>query len=606
MRALAHKVTHRIFSGTKTRTFVLPLTSFGFICTNATAEPAVVGDAWWHNYQAEKPIAPHHKDNTGNPRFINSLIEAETPYLVNHSLNPVNWRSWDGLTGLAPELKNKPIFISIGYSSCHWCHVMERESFENLEIAEFINQHFVPVLIDREQHPALDHSYMTAAELTLGQGGWPLTVFALPDGTPFFLDLYQPPEAFLETLKRVEEGWRLQRTEINTYAARIKEAVGIVQEPQNQLEAIEPGLFQEFRSSFTANADFAFGGFGQSNKFPQEVLLSNLITALKDGQDDEEHQEFLLLTLKMMANGGLYDHLGGGFFRYTVDPAWTTPHFEKMLYNQANLITVFSEAYALTGIHRFMEVAIETADSLLRDFRGENQLLFSAYDADSEGIEGLFYLWKPEDIKHLTKEEQELARVVFGVDEDYELPEGNNLIKEDVEDVLSELKIDEIQFEVRLADLKQRLFDLRSLRTAPFLDKKALTSWNAMAIRALLEAGKLLQRDTYIIAAKAALDSLWAIHYDEEAKELSRFSLEGSVGTTKANLDDYAFLALAYLSLYDFTQNSLYLERADVLSQRITELFWDEESETFYLEAAGANSGNFVKARVLTDRAVPR
>ena len=582
------------------------LTLFVYIVIGNTAysEPTIPDSKWWvlHEKAALPPAV--HQDATGNPSFINSLITAETPYLIKHAYNPINWITWEGLKDLSEEDQDKPLFISIGYSSCHWCHVMERESFENLEIAAFINKNFVPVLIDREQHPAVDHSYMTAAELTLGQGGWPLTVFALQNGAPFFLDLYQPPGPFLETMRRVEEAWRVQQFDLIAYAAEIQRAVSIVQEPLARLDSIEPEIFGDFRSSFASNADFAFGGFGQTTKFPQEVLLSNFISALKDGKDNH-HLEFLKLTLKSMASGGLHDHIGGGFYRYTVDPAWTTPHFEKMLYNQAGLLDVYTEAYALTGEDLHKDIAIQTADALIRDFQGPNGRFYSAYDADSNGVEGLYYLWREEELgEGFTQEERDLARLLFGVDDNYELEEGNILLKEEIDDVMQELRVDATTFQKLYTNLTKKMFEQRSKRELPFLDKKAITAWNAMDISSLVKAGYLLRSDNYLQSALSAAESLWLAHFDENTEELLRFSLESETTTTGGNLDDHTFLGLAMLDLFEVIQDDKHYRRAVTLAEQAVVKFWDAESETFYLEEKDPESRNFVRAKILTDRSI--
>ena len=361
-----------------------------------------------------KPRTTHLRPD-GTPEYINRLILEDSPYLLQHAHNPVNWYPWGEEAFTRAKQEDKPVFLSIGYSTCHWCHVMERESFENPQIAKFLNEHFISIKVDRESHPDVDQVYMTAVMLMNGHGGWPMSSFLTSDGKPFLSGTYYPPGQFTSILQQIQLLWVERRAEVLAQAARVAEAVQEANDRQTQAKALDAEIVPKTSRLLLSSLDELQGGFGAAPKFPHEPLLYLLLNQAERRQD-KQALHALELTLDAMARGGIYDQVAGGFHRYSTDNEWLVPHFEKMLYNQAQLARIYLLAWRLTGNPTYRRVATQTLDYVLREMTSPEGGFYSATDADSEGREGAFFVWTPEQVRAaLPAYEAELALKLYGV-----------------------------------------------------------------------------------------------------------------------------------------------------------------------------------------------
>ncbi len=541
-------------------------------------------------------------------RRPNRLIHETSPYLLQHAYNPVDWYPWGEEALERARREDKPLLVSIGYAACHWCHVMERESFEDPATAAIMNEHFVCVKVDREERPDLDAIYMDAVQAMTGGGGWPLTAFCTPDGRPFYAGTYFPPEdrhglpAFRKILLAVAEAWRERRDEVLAQGERVLRVVG---QGARLAARDEPGeevlreAFELLRGAF----DRRFGGFGGAPKFPQPMTLGFLLRCHLRGMPDA--LEMLTQTLDRMAEGGIFDQVGGGFHRYAVDAAWHVPHFEKMLYDQAQLARLYAQAWQVTGEARYRRVAERTLDHVLRELRSPEGGFWSSLDADSEGEEGRFYVWPYEELVRVAGG-GELGRAVaacLGA-----RPEGNwegtNVLWRPVPvaAVAAELGWDPEELERAVEETIGRLFQAREERVRPATDDKVLAGWNGLAISALAEAGRAFGEPRYVEAAVEAARFVLAELRGPDGR-LARAWREGR-RSGPGFADDHALLAEACLVLYETTFELRWFEEAQRLADELLRLFHDEEGGGFF--QTGADQERLVlRPKELLDHAVP-
>ena len=437
-----------------------------------------------------------------SPKYTNRLAEELSPYLRQHAHNPVDWYPWGKEAFDKAREEDKPVFLSIGYSTCHWCHVMEHESFDNEEVAACLNAHFVSIKLDREQRPDLDDIYMTGVQMLTGQGGWPMSNFLTPDGKPFFAGTYFPPANFLKLLEQIAEVWRERRSEVTGQADEIATAIARFVAARTDARSLPDDLCARASEELLGRLDERNGGIGGAPKFPNE---STLLLLLEDWQRNRNRRslEALSLTLDKMAEGGIYDQICGGFHRYAVDATWLVPHFEKMLYNQAQLVRVYSRAAVLTGNAAWRRVVEQTVAYLLRDMTDEHGTFYSATDADSEGEEGRFFLWTPAQMDEvLEADDAALVKDLYCVSEGGNF-EGRNILH--LNGSLAQYAaihgMEEIDLWTRLAAIHDRLCTIREARIHPLRDEKIITAWNAMMIASLAVAGFELGKPEYMSAA---------------------------------------------------------------------------------------------------------
>ena len=555
----------------------------------------------------KEPSAPVH---------ANRLSGETSPYLLGHAHNPVNWHPWGEEALSRAKKENKPIFLSIGYSACHWCHVMERESFEDPETAKILNRHFVPVKVDREERPDLDEIYMTAVQIMTGRGGWPLSVFLTPQLKPFYGGTYFPPEdrfgmpSFKKVLKRMAELWHDQPDDVAHNAQQMLRAIraNAELEPSAAGQLDESALERavaELGREFDAN----WGGFGGAPKFPPSPAIALLLRQHLHTRQNEL-LEMATVTLERMARGGIYDQLGGGFHRYSVDAHWLVPHFEKMLYDNALLSRVYLEAWQATHKELCRRVAVGVLDYVLRDMTDARGGFHSAEDADSEGEEGKFYVWGQDQIKAvLGDDDAALFCRYYGVSSEGNF-EGSNILNvpNDPEIFLSREGISREQLEDRLARMRRKLLAERNKRVRPGKDDKVLAAWNGMMISALARGYQVLGDERYLIAAQRAADFVLT---DMVRDDVLLRTYRGSGGpdghgTSKlpGYLDDYAEMAAGLVDLYEASFDPRWLEAADEIARKMVAEFWDESDGAFFYTSA-AHKNLLVRTKPFHDGAVP-
>nr|WSX22601.1 thioredoxin domain-containing protein [Streptomyces tubercidicus] len=525
---------------------------------------------------------------------MNRLADSQSPYLLQHASNPVDWWPWGEEAMTEAKRRDVPVLLSVGYSACHWCHVMAHESFEDAATAELINEHFVAVKVDREERPDVDAVYMEAVQAATGQGGWPMTVFLTPDAEPFYFGTYFPPEprhgmpSFGQILEGVRSAWADRRDEVGEVAGRIvadlagRSLAGAMPAdrrppgPEELLGALM-GLTREF--------DAVHGGFGGAPKFPQSMALEFLLRHhARTGS--EAALEMVQATGAAMARGGIYDQLGGGFARYAVDATWTVPHFEKMLYDNALLCRTYAHLWRSTGSDLARRIAVETADFMVRELRTEQGGFASALDADSDDgtgkhVEGAYYVWTPEQLRAvLGDEDAEFAATCFGVTEEGTFEEGASVLQLPDTEGLVDAE--------RVASVKRRLLAARDERPRPGRDDKVVASWNGLAIAALAETGAYFDRPDLIQAATDAADLLVRVHMDWHAR-LHRTSRDGTPGANSGVLEDYADVAEGFLTLASVTGEGVWVEFAGFLLDTVLLQFTSEDG-ALYDTAADAEA----------------
>ncbi|OHB81160.1 MAG: hypothetical protein A2Z38_01220 [Planctomycetes bacterium RBG_19FT_COMBO_48_8] len=541
-------------------------------------------------------------------KYTNGLIDQTSPYLLQHAHNPVNWLPWGSKAFERAQKENKPIFLSIGYSTCHWCHVMEHESFENEQIAKIMNEHFVSIKVDREQRPDVDEIYMNAVVMMTGSGGWPLSVFLTPEGKPFYGGTYFPPSdaygrpGFERILLSVAEAWKNRRQELMGSAAKMSELLQS-QAGLTDKSNLSPDILDDTFVSFQNSFDAVNGGFGTAPKFPQPANLSMLLSYWHRTADNQA-LNMVEKTLGTMADGGIYDHIGGGFHRYATDVQWLVPHFEKMLYDQALLSKVYLEAYQITKQERYAQIAREIFDYVLRDMRDPAGGFYSAEDADSEGMEGTFYLWDPEQTAPVLDEEQaRLFNACYGVTNAGNFDEGKTIlnITNSMDQLEQEFRKDQVAIENILKTARTRVFKERAKRIRPHRDEKIITAWNGLMISSLAYGGAVLEEEKYIEAARRSAEFILSTLHKNG--RLMRYYRDGQV-VEKAFLDDYAFTAMGMLDLYEATFDVKWLIEAKSLCNQMIELFADTEKGGFFL--AGKDGDKLIaRTKPGSDGAIP-
>ena len=508
----------------------------------------------------------------------NRLNHESSPYLRQHAGNPVDWSPWDAEALERAASEQKPIFLSIGYSACHWCHVMEHESFENAEIAEFLNEHFVSIKVDREERPDLDAVYMNAVMAMTGGGGWPMSVFLTPDRRPFFGGTYWPPRSmrgmpgFLDILRHVDHAWRARRDEVERAAGDLLAAISTLGEPMGEPQILDEALLLEAGRSLLAAADRQNGGFGRAPKFPSALSLRVLLRYWQRTHDPEG-LEIVTQTLDRMARGGMYDQLGGGFHRYSTDAEWLVPHFEKMLYDQALLVPAYLEAWQATGNDEFAKIVRETLDYVRREMTAPHGGFFSTQDADTEGVEGKFFIWSAEEIeKILDPDDAALVKRVYGVSDGGNW-EGVNILHrpDNWENLAAGAGISQTELVERAEKSRARLLEKRAERIAPPLDDKQLVSWNGLMIATFARSGFALDEADYLLAAAEAAEFILDRMRDESGNLLHTF--RDGQARLPAYLDDYAALADGLAELYQATGEQRWLTESVALVEQMIERF---------------------------------
>ncbi|MHC4623168.1 MAG: thioredoxin domain-containing protein [Planctomycetota bacterium] len=540
--------------------------------------------------------------------YTNRLANESSPYLLQHAHNPVDWYPWGDEALEGAKREDKPIFLSIGYSTCHWCHVMERESFADERIAKIMNEHFVSIKVDREQRPDVDAVYMNAVQMMTGSGGWPLSVFLTPEGEPFYGGTYFPPTdvygrpSFERVLLTVADAWKQRREELVESAGNISGVLAGLSEQAAQ-EKLSNDVLKSAYSYFERTFDDTYGGFGGAPKFPQASNLSMLLTYWHR-TGDARALAMVEKTLEAMAKGGIYDHLGGGFHRYSTDVRWLVPHFEKMLYDQALLSGVYVQAYQAIGNEAYARTAREVFDYVLRDMTAPEGGFYSAEDADSEGKEGLFYVWTPAEIEGvLGPEHAKVFAEYHGVTDRGNFEDDKSIlnIDEPLAEVAKRVKKDPAEAEGIIQQSRSKLLAHRSGRIRPHRDDKVIAGWNGLMISAMARGGAVLQEPKYVAAAgKAGEFVLSKLIRDGR---LMRYWRDGKVAGP-GFLDDYAFVITGLLDLYEATFDAGWLAEARKLAEQMIERFGDEEAGGFFLAGKDAEA-LIVRNKPSYDGAVP-
>lgn len=514
----------------------------------------------------------------------NRLINASSPYLLQHAYNPVNWYEWGKEALEKAKKENKLILVSIGYSACHWCHVMERESFENPEVAKVMNRHFICIKVDREERPDIDQIYMLAIQLMTGSGGWPLNCLCLPDQRPIYGGTYFKKEDWINILENVADLWQHEPDKAIQYADRLTDGIRNAEKiiPNVKREAYTQEHLTEVVTPWKQYFDLSEGGYNRAPKFPMPNNWQFMLRYSFLAEDDAAGAA-AILTLEKMALGGIYDQIAGGFARYSVDGNWHVPHFEKMLYDNAQLISLYAEAYQYHRLPLFKEVAEETIAWLAREMTSDEGLFYSALDADSEGIEGKFYVWDMAELETLSFDDRALLIAYYHISEEgnWEEEQTNILLRKQTdEEFAAERGIHLEELKQKLSDVKLKLLAQRSKRLRPGLDDKCLTAWNAMAIKALAESSEIFDQKEHYQLAKRAADFILDKLKTPEGMLFRNF--KNGKATISGFLDDYAFFIEALISLYQADFDEKWLNEAKQLTDQVIANFADPESPMFF------------------------
>ena len=573
------------------------------------------------------PVFADEKGGDGVYKYTNHLAGEKSPYLLQHAHNPVDWYPWGKEAFEKAKKENKPIFLSIGYSTCHWCHVMERESFSNPAIAKLMNDTFICIKVDREERPDVDRVYMNFIVATTGSGGWPMTVFLTPELKPFFGGTYFPPEdkegmpGLTQLLPKIGEAWQKDREKIAESANQVTEAMrkAAAATADKGIE-LEVGSLARGYQQLAASFDKAHGGFERAPKFPQPVNL-NFLFHYYHRTGEKTALDMGLATLRAMADGGMHDQLGGGFHRYSTDERWFLPHFEKMLYDQAQLANVYLDAYQITHDEFFARVARDVLDYVLHDLTGKEGQFYSAEDADSavdaakpeDKSEGAFYVWGVDDIRRILGEKPaDIFDFHYGVKTDgnverdprHEFPKKNVLyVAHSISETAGKFGLSEKEVDATLADARAKLRVARGLRPRPHLDDKTIVAWNGLMISPLARAGHILHEPRYSQAAVKAADFIQSNLYDGNSHTLTR-NWRGSRSASDGFLSDYAFFIGGLLDLYESTLDIRWLKLAVNLQEKQDALFWDKGAGG-YFDTTGSDPSVLMRMRENSDNAEP-
>ncbi len=538
----------------------------------------------YHNQAADYKPRTEHLCEADVPCYTNRLILETSPYLLQHAHNPVNWFSWNQQAFEKAKRENKPIFLSIGYAACHWCHVMEKESFDNVSIARLLNENFISIKVDREQRSDIDELYGNAVMLFQGQKGWPMSVFLTPEGKPFYGGGYYNRSDFSDLLIKTSNDWKKDEDEIKRQADDVLDKITAKKKHLNNGLKLNNELNNKAVKSLLSIADSYNGGFGEAAKFPHEPWLFLLLDNSYALDKNNDAQKTLNLTLLKMANAGINDQLSGGFHRYTTDPYWKEPHFEKMLYNQAMLIRLYLRANNIQKNPIFTQVAQQTVEFILADMRRSQGGFYAALDADTEGEEGAYYTWNLQQWQQALNDEDSLfAAEIFDIDEYGETKNESNVlyIYTALEDYARQYNLPLLSVQNRLFKIRKLLNEKRKKRKTPAIDKKIIMSWNALAITALTESSVAFNNQRYLNAAIQSANFIWDEMQDKKIKGFYRSNING-VNSQLAQLDDYVFYLQALITLYDIDKNPLWLDRAKVINTMMLKLFWDKSEGGLY------------------------
>jgi uncharacterized protein YyaL (SSP411 family) len=545
----------------------------------------------------------------------NRLIHEKSPYLLQHAYNPVDWYPWGDEAFEKARGENRPMFLSIGYSTCHWCHVMGHESFEDNEVAGLMNEAFVSVKVDREERPDLDHIYMTVSQMITGSGGWPLTIIMTPDKKPFFAGTYIPKHTrfgrtgMVELIPRIRELWSMRYNEVMESAEKIISALKGMDEarpgPDMDISVLERA-YNELAGRF----DEEYGGFGSDPKFPTPHNLFFMLRYWRRTRNQKALQ-MVEKTLREMRRGGIYDHIGFGFHRYSTDREWLVPHFEKMLYDQALIAIAYIEAFQTTGSKGYADTAGEIFEYVLRDMTSPEGGFYSAEDADSEGEEGRFYLWEEEVRAFLGKDEADIICRIFNIEKggNFRVEASGNktganifYLKDGLAGIAHDLKIPVTELQEKISSARKRLFDVREKRVHPHKDDKILTDWNGLMIAAFARGAQVLGGQTYMDAAIKGADFILNRLRGPDGRLLHRY--RGKASGITANVDDYAFMVWGLIEIYEAVFNPDYLKTALELNWDMISLFWDDKrGGLFFTPEDGEKL--IIRKRQVYDGAVP-
>ena len=515
----------------------------------------------------------------------NNLIHETSPYLLQHAHNPVEWYSWNEIALKKAKDENKPIFLSIGYSSCHWCHVMAHESFENEDIAKFMNENFVNIKVDREERPDIDDIYQKVCQIATGQGGWPLSIFLTPDQKPFYVGTYFPVldsygrPGFGSICRQLSQAWKEKPKDVEKSSDKFLDAL---QKTETIVVStnLERAILDEAAMNLFQIGDPTYGGFGSAPKFPNAANISFLFRYAKLSGLSKFNQ-FALKTLKKMAKGGIFDQIGGGFSRYSTDAKWLVPHFEKMLYDNSLIPVNYAEAYQITKDPFYLDVMRKTLDFVLREMTSPEGGFYSAYDADSEGVEGKYYVWKKNEIKEILGNDADLFCLYFDVTDGGNW-EGNNILCNnlDLSTVAFNFGITEQKAQDILNSCSKKLLKVRSARVPPGLDDKILVSWNSLMITAFARGYRITNDDRYLCAAKNCISFI-----EKNLFENDTLLHTYKNGTAKINgyLDDYSYFVNALLDVFEIEPEKKYLELALKLGNHLEDHFWDSTTSSFFM-----------------------
>ncbi len=513
----------------------------------------------------------------------NDLIHETSTYLLQHAYNPVNWLAWNAKSQELARQRNLPVLISIGYSACHWCHVMERESFTNQEVADLLNANFTCIKIDREERPDLDHIYMQALQVITGQGGWPLNVFTLPDMRPFHGGTYFTRQNFIHVLNRVSEEFQQNQPKLETYAQNLQEGLIQQQKPLLKFALHEPDiqLLNQGLETYEQQFDTIHGGDAGNPKFPMPPNLLFLLKWVRNNQQPSIRNH-ILRTLNNMGMGGIYDQIGGGFARYSTDAYWKVPHFEKMLYDNAQLLKVYAEAFSMDSNPEFKRLCTQTIEWLQREMKSEQGLFYSALDADSEGEEGKFYVWTKEEFSQTLGADADLGLEYYNVNEMGKW-EGKYILLRDMDEekFAAQNGMSWNEWQVKAEAIRTNLLSTRSKRIRPNLDQKIICSWNAMTIRGLCSAYLHLNEPKFLTTAIQTFHSLKKETWQNGKNSLARMAGR-SFDKHPGLLEDYAHFGLAALDLYQLTSEVEYLKMANSMTNYLLEGFYDIQNCQFF------------------------
>ncbi|PKM94569.1 MAG: thioredoxin domain-containing protein [Firmicutes bacterium HGW-Firmicutes-1] len=525
------------------------------------------------------------KDSDSKKQYTNHLIHEKSPYLLQHAHNPVNWYPWSDEAFEKATSEDKAVFLSIGYSTCHWCHVMERESFEDEDVAKVLNNKYISIKVDREERPDIDQIYMSFCQATTGSGGWPLSVFLTSDKKPFYAGTYFPKKSrhgmrgFIDILQGIYQKWDEDREEVEDSAEKMVYMINQMSNAEDDAEEeLDEQIFHQAYNYFKKSFDDKYGGFGQAPKFPTPHNLLFLLRYFKT-TNNQEALNMVEKTLIQIYKGGIFDHIGFGFSRYSTDRRWLAPHFEKMLYDNALLLMAYNEAYQATQKPIYKEIAEKIIAYVIRDMTSPEGGFYCAEDADSEGVEGKFYIWSKEEIVDILGDEDGNLYCKY-----YDITRKGNFEEENIPNLidasLATIEADSALKE-HLSNLSQKLFEVRKERIHPYKDDKILTAWNGLMIAAMASSGKIMNNSVYIEHAQKAIQFIEEKLIREDGRLLSRY--RDGEAKNLAFLEDYAFLIWSYIELYQAVLEPQYLQKAIKLTEDMIVFFDDEKAAGFFL-----------------------